>query len=92
MTANDTTPDARENVTVAQIYDGDADDGTAVPFVQLKGDGKPQSTFMGDGASVEVAVDDDGVTLTVSADFENAERLLDRDILSVTVAGKDLGE
>jgi len=92
MSAEKPTPDGRENVTVAQIYDGDPKDGTAVPFVQLVGDGKPQSTFIGDGATVEVAVDDGGVTLTVSAELENPQRLLDRDMLSVSLAGQDLDE
>jgi len=75
-------------------YEGDTgeDSDMQVPFVQLVGDDKPQSTIFGEGARVKVTADEDGVTVTASADLKDPERLLGRDIISVVLCGKDLPE
>lgn len=74
------------------VYDGDTggDLNRPVPFVQLAGDGQPQSTIFGEGAEVAVNVEGGETTVEITAELEAPERLLDRDIISVQLAGKDL--
>ena len=92
MSADNPTPDKRENVTVAQTYDGDADgDNRPAVFAQHRTGRYETSTVFGEGAEAEVAVDGDVLTLTLTvSEFDEPEALLDRDVLSVVLAAKDL--
>jgi len=85
-----TNSDDTENVTEASYTGGAADGQMDLPaaHVRLEGDG-PQSVAT--DAAVDVTVDDTGrLELTLTADFENAERLLDRDLFAAVLVGKDL--
>jgi hypothetical protein len=77
--------DARQYSQYANAGDNEA----PLMWAQLEGDG-PQSTTLEGEAAVEV--EDDAVKLTLTAEFTDAERLLDRDVLSVQLCGKDLPE
>ncbi|NHX42003.1 MULTISPECIES: hypothetical protein [Haloarcula] len=84
-------PDGHDGIDARQYsqYANAGDNEAPILWAQLEGDG-PQSTTMEGEAAVEVQ--GDAVKLTLTAEFSDAERLLDRDVLSVQLCGKDMPE
>lgn len=81
-------PDGRRRQSQYNNFDGKSE--VPMAFVQLAGDDKPQSTDT--DALAKVETHDGQVRLTITAELENASRLVDRDLLMVRLAGKDLPE